>query len=208
MLPYQRYGSLRDSTRAAASAVHARGEEDSDEEDEHMYGSYCLIPPNNIGAQPRSAGAAISTGWESESDSSDADTDKPPLSTSAATSASLAGLKLSPNKHGPSSTISRARQQKVLDRLFDPTATTFSASGAKHHRVSAGSAKQQFDPAARAGPIAPADKPSDHDNAEQSPTDSQHVHTADDDDDDDDWEQDVDEEFTFLDNEIELGDMV
>lgn len=179
MLPYQRYGSLRENG-AAASARLARGD-DSDDDDEHMYGSYCLIPP-------KPAQDAISTGWGFDSDS---DADELP-SKSAATSASLAGLKLSPNKHGPSSSISRARQQKVLDTLFDPSASSFSAGG-KH--------RQEFDPAARAGPIA-ADQHNSPDELDEQP--SEH-HTEND---DDDWEQDVDEEYTFLDNEIELGDMV
>ncbi|KAJ9476596.1 DNA replication regulator SLD2 [Pseudozyma hubeiensis] len=90
---------------------------------------------------------------------------------------SFAGLKLSP-VHLPR----RSTNHHLLNSIFDPSTTT----------------KHTFNPEARSGPLQPSASTDDHLN---------HTSPDDNDDSDDDWHQEVDQDFTFLDSEIDLQDV-
>lgn len=117
---------------------------------------------------------------------SDADADQ--------THASLAGLKLSPVRHARSKARERDR---LLNSIFDP---------------SAAKARTVFNPEARCGPLQPSTRTAESDYDDEDPKHPISTHAAtlahaSDDDDDDDWQQEVDEDFTFIDSEIELQDV-
>ncbi|SPO20246.1 uncharacterized protein UTRI_00641_B [Ustilago trichophora] len=115
---------------------------------------------------------------------------------------SLAGLKLSPVRHAPSAQRSKEQRMRLLNNIFDPTPARKSASTTK-----------VFNPEARFGPLQPSksDLTTSEDEEEgygsHDSSKKGHVTGAGSDDDDDDWQQEVDEDFTFLDSEIELQDV-
>ncbi|CBQ67977.1 conserved hypothetical protein [Sporisorium reilianum SRZ2] len=164
--PYQRYGTLRSSSPHPPSAL------DDDEED------YYVIPSSKT--QVYAVDPSTTAGSDDDDDE---------------THASLAGLKLSPDRQARS----RAREQRarLLHNIFDPSSRA---------------ARTVFNPEARFGPLQPSTRSLDSDYIDE-PRQKHAVNsnavtlaTASDDDDDD-WQQAVDEDFTFLDSEIELNDV-
>lgn len=103
----------------------------------------------------------------------------PSDSSDSETEPSLAGLKLSPVRHARSD---RLRRDRLLSSIFEPNSRKTTV----------------FNPEARCGPLQPS-KECDELNLEGAPKEGS--------DDDDDWQQEVDEDFTFLDSEIELKDV-
>ncbi|GAC99328.1 hypothetical protein PHSY_006929 [Pseudozyma hubeiensis SY62] len=95
---------------------------------------------------------------------------------------SFAGLKLSP-VHLPRRHINH----HLLNSIFDPTTTT----------------KHTFNPEARSGPLQPSASSDD----ESNPLHLNHISSNDHSDSDDDWHQEVDQDFTFIDSEIDLQDV-
>lgn len=174
--PYQRYGTLR----TASSRFTADAEFDQDE-------SIYTLPTSTTKGEMYAVDQIHDS---SDSDSTDAHT-------------SLAGLKLSPVRHAPSTRANRAQRHHLLNSIFDPTAKR--------------KLKTTFNPEARFGPLEPSASTPAFDSDDD--LDHQHDHhshtnpnppiasTLDDDNDDDDWQQEVDQDFTFLDLEIELQDV-
>lgn len=175
--PYQRYGSVRTSLPSTPA-----------DEDEAEFSLYRL-PTSTLARGGVYAVDAISNA-PSDDDADD-----------NATHASLAGLRLSPVRHAPSTRASRAQRHRLLTSIFDPTAKR--------------QCKPSLNPEARFGPLQPSatSSPDSDDDSDLHP--SAHAKTTSlattnpvvDDDDDDDWQQEVDQDFTFLDSEIELQDV-
>ena len=97
---------------------------------------------------------------------------------------SLAGLKLSPVRHARSDRLQRNR---LLTSIFEP------------QRKSA----TIFNPEPRCGPLQPQQSQDTDDESSTPNTGRAQL----DSDDDDDWQQEVDQDFTFWDSEIELNDV-
>lgn len=179
--PYQRYGTLRQPSTSSPFPSSEPGHHDDDEEDEDDFAPY-TIPT----AQPQRVYAVDTT-----ADNSDSDEDE--------THASLAGLQLSPVRHAPSAQKSKEQQRRLLNNLFDPSSRKKTAN--------------VFNPEARFGPLQPSSATTAiHNDDDEGEDDDSHsarqtfAGTAGSDDDDD-WQQEVDEDFTFLDTEIELQDV-
>lgn len=178
--PYQRYGTLRTSRPSAEF-------EDEEEEQEHLFTPYTLGTPV-YAVHPTPSTAPTSSDCESESD---------PHSTST----SFAGLKLSPVRHAPSSKPTKQQRLKLLSNIFEPTTRNKAARTAK-----------ALNPEARFGSLQPfSGSVNDDDDEEDEDYDGQSRRKgsagAAGSDDDDDWQQEVDEDFTFIDSEIELPDV-
>ncbi|SPO21164.1 uncharacterized protein UTRI_00641 [Ustilago trichophora] len=187
--PYQRYGTLRASFTSSPfqSSDPISSDEDDDTEDQFSQYPFPIPSKHNVYANDPTL-----TTIHSSSDSQD-DHDQP----------SLARLKLSPVRHAPSSQRKKQHQLQLLNNIFDPTAARNAASKPK-----------LFNPEPRFGPLQPSNSdlsPDQHDDQHQHPSHklgkNDTATGADSSDDDDDWQQEVDEDFTFLDSEIELQDV-
>uniref|UniRef100_V5ETT9 Uncharacterized protein n=2 Tax=Kalmanozyma brasiliensis (strain GHG001) TaxID=1365824 RepID=V5ETT9_KALBG len=108
----------------------------------------------------------------------------------------LAGLQLSPVRHAPSAKRERQQKDRLLNGIFDPTAAS------RKRRI-----PKTFNPEARFGTLQPSATHSDGEIDGHASEEGDGGAPPADDDDDDDWQQEVEEDFTFLDSEIELQDV-
>nr|QBH67524.1 hypothetical protein UEMT_1990 [Ustilago esculenta] len=178
--PYQLYGTVRTPSTAFALPSSEFEDEEGD------FSPYTILNSNST--QPKSRVYAVDPTSLPHSDGESDDE----------THASLARLKLSPVRHAPSTKTSKQQRVRLLNNIFDPTACK------KSNKI--------FNPEARFGPLQPSSSKAVNDDDYEE--DEYEVHTtskasagADGSDDDDDWQQEVDEDFTFLDSEIELQDV-
>lgn len=178
--PYQRYGTLRKQSSHLSSTA------DSDPEEEE-FGSYSLLP-SKLGSAGIYAVDHTTSSTDSEDDSHET------------SSSLLAGLKLSPVRHSPSN--HKQHRDRLLNSIFDPTSSRKKGS-------------KTLNPEARFGELQPSLSPSTTDELD----DAAEAGSGSDvgkkllgstgvgSDDDDDWQNEVDEDFTFFDSEIELRDI-
>lgn len=233
--PYQRYGTLRTASFPASGKYDEKAEEE--EEEEEGFPHYTIPSSTTANSYSTRSGSGTHNALDNHqrpgqrkrnsnpdsasiSDKESADDDDDDIHTSTA----LAGLKLSPSRHAPSARRDKQQKLRLLNNIFDPSSRNKKSSPSSSSFSPSIPSKPTkiFNPEARFGPLLP-DLPSisdpDHDQDYDDEEEDDHYHEGmitgkkksraaySDDDDDDDWQQEVDEDFTFLDSEIELQDV-